>query len=857
MMKKTVFIAFKTHFDIGFTDLSERVVAEYASVQIPAVSETSRRLYDASGERFVWTMPAWPIYNILRNGGPAAEEADRLIRNGNLVWHALPFTFHSEICGEEDFTRSLYYSAELTKRYGFAPRTAKMTDVPEHTRQIVSLLYHGGVRFFHLGCNAGSMPAEVPFLFWWKAADDSRLLTMYNPGAYGTPSKPPEDWPYSSWMHLCMTNDNVGCPSAEHVEEVLAAARRENPDAEVRIGSMDDFYDRISQEDLSTLPVLNQELSDSWIHGVGTYPAEVGRMRRLRRSLCEAEKAANLLSVYSGRGENRYGDMIRQTYENIHLFNEHTWGIDVKVYIGSPRYYEKLKFLEKKETPAYQYLEKSWNEQRARAQSAGEGYSRIAQGLEEEMAEIAGRDQLAVYVPHKLNGPVPLYVQGLQENEGLADADGSPLYELSTAEGRAFVLPDTQSGFHLYTITGQKPVMQTSSLEVREEGDILYAGNRFVQVGIHRKTGRMVSLYDCINRKEWAHGSRPYGFSYDIIGFDTIERFKKDYIYTESEWIDHDLGRDDYPNVEDCSFTPDSARVSHRAFEHEIVITCEFSMPEEAVSLYGCPAAVTLEIDVRECSEAVRFKLKIAGKPASPYAEAGHMSFPLSLDNPRYRINKLGAPLNPAADIVNAANHSLYCLDEYVDVSDGEHGMCVLSPDTPLLQLGSKKIYQYHKTYTPEEPVLHFNLFNNWWGTNFPQWIEGDMESTWFLYPYAGELSEDKIRTYCDRFLSEPIVVRGEAEGCCSVDLSGLQMTAPPECRIQAIQKYGKGYLVRIKSYASERRELRWIALTGFSHAWLADSQGHKLQPLCDDADNQAFIMPCETVSVLLCPDSE
>ena len=49
-------------------------------------------------------------------------------------------------------------------------------------------------------------------------------------------------------------------------------------------------------------------------------------------------------------------------------------------------------------------------------------------------------------------------------------------------------------------------------------------------------------------------------------------------------------------------------------------------------------------------------------------------------------------------------------------------GLCPL--DSPLVSLGHPGVFEYSKEFTPREPVVFVNLYNNTWGTNFQQWID-------------------------------------------------------------------------------------------------------------------------------------
>ena len=68
-MKKTklVHVVFKSHLDIGFTDLAANVTENYLVKLIPAAMKTAEELRNRGGpERFVWTTGSWLIHTCLK-----------------------------------------------------------------------------------------------------------------------------------------------------------------------------------------------------------------------------------------------------------------------------------------------------------------------------------------------------------------------------------------------------------------------------------------------------------------------------------------------------------------------------------------------------------------------------------------------------------------------------------------------------------------------------------------------------------------------------------------------------------------------------------------------------------------------
>lgn len=134
-----VYVAFKTHLDVGFTDLSSVVTERYVHDFIPKAIEVSERLRaDGSGDRYVWTTGSWLIWKYLRTASPeAVKQLEEAIGRGDIVWNSVPYTVESETMTRELFETCLLLSKRLDKKYNKQTIAAKMTDVPGHTRSIM------------------------------------------------------------------------------------------------------------------------------------------------------------------------------------------------------------------------------------------------------------------------------------------------------------------------------------------------------------------------------------------------------------------------------------------------------------------------------------------------------------------------------------------------------------------------------------------------------------------------------------------------------------------------------------------------------------------------------------------------
>lgn len=146
-MERSVHLIFKTHLDVGFTDYAAVVVRNYFKKYIPAALRLARELRQSGSDRFIWTTGSWLIYEYLEQASSAERgQMEEAILAGDIAWHALPFTTHTELMDAELFRFGLSLSRTLDQRFGRHTIAAKWTDVPGHTRAIIPLLAEAGDR---------------------------------------------------------------------------------------------------------------------------------------------------------------------------------------------------------------------------------------------------------------------------------------------------------------------------------------------------------------------------------------------------------------------------------------------------------------------------------------------------------------------------------------------------------------------------------------------------------------------------------------------------------------------------------------------------------------------------------------
>ena len=329
-MKKEVLIVFKTHLDIGFTDLAENVKKKYIHEYIPNAIKVGYEL-KGSATPFIWTVGSWLIWEALKEDDGTLDNA---IRDGIIRWHALPFTTHTELMSGKLFEYGLSISGQLDKRYGTNTVGAKMTDVPGHTLGMVPLMSQRGVKFLHIGVNPATPVPTVPPVFRWRY-QDNEITVMYQ-GDYGM------DADFGDFA-VCFahTNDNHGPQSAAEIVKIYDSLMEKYPDCVLKAATLDDVADRVCA--LDGLPVIENEIGDTWIHGAGTDPKKLSYYRALMRRI----------------EENGINNDIS---DSLLCIPEHTWGLDVKTFFPNNSVYTHTELETVKKNR--ELIERSWAEQR-------------------------------------------------------------------------------------------------------------------------------------------------------------------------------------------------------------------------------------------------------------------------------------------------------------------------------------------------------------------------------------------------------------------------------------------------------------------------------------------------------------
>ncbi len=672
---RRVIVVCKTHLDVGYTDYAASVLRRYADSFIPKAVDLSLSVNTPKQKKFVWTTGSYLIHYYLKHAGAeAVSRCMEALRLGYVRYHALALTTHTELMNAELFSYNLSIGKRLDAMLGQTTRAAKMTDVPGHTIAMVPALAKSGVSYLHIGVNASSRVPRVPPLFRWRYGD-SEIVVGYA-GAYGEASVLPNGVALE-FLHAL---DNAGPPTEADIDRFFAAMAEKYPNAAIAGGSLDDFAAQLPAV-YDSLPVVSEEIGDTWIHGVASDPLKTARLKRLL-ALTDRWIAEGTLA----RGSTAYEFVM----ENLLLVCEHTWGMDVKKHLLDFSSWSKADFTRARKNDRTDYS------------FYGVHNRHIFEAVRQELTEYRGESETSSY----------------------------SCFEQSHLEQRAYV----QSALSALPAPLKREAEETLSFSFPARAGVRRAPDSPVAIG-----DWVVSLGE--DGSVTSLQNRALGIDRAVsIGRVAYETFDAD----DVDGCFYDYGRDLDQNFAwaACDFGKPGLRyepsVRHGlwfaktddVYQNGDSLTIFLRGNPDASEQYGCPRE--LAITYTFLSETVEVSLYWRKKDPVRSPEALWLHIDLSAADPgRWQMVKLGRPVSPL-NVISGGNRKLHAVEKLVCQSEKER-LTIEPHDAPLVSIGGRYLYDVSDTFGNMRDGFWFLLCNNRWGTNFPQWFEEDMRFSFTL----------------------------------------------------------------------------------------------------------------------------
>lgn len=671
IMKGKVYVVSKTHLDLGYTDLADKVLEKYICEYIPKAIEIAKEV-NRDSKKFVWTLGSWLIKKGLEDKDE--QRAKRLYdacKRGDIVAHALPFTVQSEILDERLANDMIEIIKDLDKEFGRKTVTAKMTDVPGHTSGLVKVLADNGIKLLHIGVNKSSAVPCVPPVFVWKNRG-KEVIVVYE-GSYGGVVRTPYIDDILVFDH---SMDNCGPRNAKKVLRNFQRLKRRFRDYEVVAGTLDDYAEVIWKVK-DKLPVIESEIGDSWIHGVASDPYKYGGLIALQKW---REKA--VLDKRIDTSEKWYKDFS----DCLMCVAEHTSGLGVLRGFKDYDNYERKNFEEALEKDkrikrygiyslpcmkklaektakkgVYSAMEDSWREQREYLDKA---IDFLPDGLKEE-----AKEELDKLRPVK------------------AESDtGEKLCPKTRYMSGKWTAEFNDCGAPRYLAYDGKELIKENNLSLIE----------------------YISL------------------SPDNYAF-WLKHYQRD-LYKTFTWAIPDFGR---PKLKKAKYIKGNFEYrAGRIFRNGNKITVHLRCDNTAYETLGMPFEITA--DYTFCDNRLQLNIAWYDKKANRLPEEIWLHLPFEAQDDGIRYKKLGVVVSPY-DVVKNGGRNLSVTENVLFVTGSGLSCDMSCGQCAPVSLGKGKLLKYDNIVGDGSQGFSYLLYNNVWGTNYPLWYRDNAAFSWIL----------------------------------------------------------------------------------------------------------------------------
>ncbi|MHC4641113.1 MAG: glycoside hydrolase family 38 N-terminal domain-containing protein [Planctomycetota bacterium] len=357
-----VYIVPITHHDLGYTDTIENVLNLYDSFYDDVLRFCKETDDWPEESKYRYTLEGtWSIQHFIENRPKeVVDKFGKYIKNGRIEVGALFGNEIDTLCSHEQLIRLMYPSFRLKRKYGAQILTGSITDVPGLSWGLPTVMAGAGVKYFFAGLptyfewgrndihtfwdESAILRHGRPDAFRWQGPDGKTVLVYYQ-GSYGffNAVTGPHTYKYvmDNLPGMLEEMEKQGTPFdvARYIHngvdnyppdvKISHIAREWNsrwayPKIIVATNSM--FFEALEKQCDDVRTFRGELPHTDYVVGAISTAKQTSINRITHDRLHSAEKFATIASLAS---DYTYpAEKIRQAYDDMLLYDEHTWGKD-------------------------------------------------------------------------------------------------------------------------------------------------------------------------------------------------------------------------------------------------------------------------------------------------------------------------------------------------------------------------------------------------------------------------------------------------------------------------------------------------------------------------------------------------
>ena len=778
--KWLLYIVPQVHTDIGYTDYQSRIKVRHANNGVAALQMLNEY------PDFKWYSETfWQLNVCLMLHPELTDQIFAQLRDKRWALSADYANMLTGLCSSEALDRLTLDSRELANRGGFELNSDILDDVPSAVGSLPMVLAHSGIKYFIEGANNDRAPyaGQVPNPFYWEGPDGSRVLAEITsqPG-YAAAGNLLQTVPRAmqqlpKWLERFETNTypyDAALINGSYVDnrevldwlpKVVNEWNSEWAYPKMILAQPEDFYSYILNHFSDRIPVLKTDFGDWWADGAGSAAYETALSRRAEERAVTAEMLHSMASIMTGAeypGTNFDG-----LWENILLYNEHTWGAAAS--ISKP------------------YADETVGQWKVKAQ-----YGVDADAQSQDLLK-SGMSKLAAMVPASdvvVFNPLTWSRNAVVKTESsgvLQDVKTKRLIPCQALPegGNCFIADDLPAtGYRCYTsLADNDPPDNGAAVNI--------SGNRieneYYRITLNPKSGGIASIYDKELGRELVDSSSDYDLGeliYRTGGEGTYAIHSNLQGLPPPHFTDHPQTGVSIDSINGPVF---GELDSHATAEDFPTITMR-------VRLYRGIKQLDLifELDKKETLQKEGVYLAF---PFAPDARRGG----LWLDYP-------DEITEPAKDQHASACRDWYSVQRWLAVSDGYDTVELSSLDEPLFTIGGMTASTWPRELDLERGHVFGYIMNNYWHTNYKAQQGGHFVFRYSITSSAGGFSKPDAVVNGWNMYCPAVAAKGDGEHkpVFTSAAGSLVEVSPAALPLTTIKRAedGNGFIFRCCDYA-------------------------------------------------------
>jgi hypothetical protein len=692
--KWRVFFVPITHHDLGYTDTIENVLNRYAGFYddiLRFCRETDDWPHEA---KYRYTAEgAWAMQHFVETRDKeSVEELGKYVKQGRIEIGALMGNEISGLCSHEELVRLMYPSFRMARQFDGQILTGSITDVPGLSWGLPTVMAGAGVKYFFAGLptyfewgrndihtfwdESAVLRHGRPDAFRWQGPDGKSVLVYYQGtyGFFGDVTGPhsykyvmdrlpgelekmqKSSTPFSVMRYIHNGVDNY--PPDVKISEIVREWNNKWAYPKLVVGTNTMFFEELEKQ-CSDIRTFTGELPHTdYVVGALSTTKETAINRLTHDAIARAEKLATVASLATDLSYP--ADDIRKAYDDMMLYDEHTWG---------------------KDYPAGKLQDWAWNEKSHYAYRAAGLTQQITKASIEHLVNRIERKEdghyIVVFNPLSFARTdivrVPKFRGSGSEVRDLSSPGPDPevcqyvdlagpqsavpyaayrhargQFEPHELRDLVFLAKDVPPlGYKVFKIGDKASGSPSNSIKAGPN----MLESRFYRIKIDPKTGGISSIYDKELKRELVDEGAPHKVNQFVM-----------------RWIQS--GKIEGPS----SVTIQRGQAG--PVYGSLIIRAQGP---------GCPQ-ITQEIILYDRIKRIDFANRIL-KDSTPLQEI-YFAFPFKMDKPDFRFEGSNSVIKPFRDQFPGSNTNYYSVQHWADVSDGQFGVTLSPVESHLLEFG-------------------------------------------------------------------------------------------------------------------------------------------------------------------------